>query len=70
MDIIFILLPLSFFLALVGLIGYLWSVKSGQFEDLDTPAMRILSEDQKIEPKCVPEAHANLKVTKRVISDT
>lgn len=45
MEIVFILLPFSIALALVGLIAYLWAIKDGQFEDLDTPAMRIIVED-------------------------
>ena len=45
MDALLILVPLS--VLLVGLIGaaYLWSVGSGQFDDLDGPAHRILADD-------------------------
>ena len=45
MEIIFILLPLSIGLAVVFLIGYLWGIKRGQFDDLDTPSIRILHDD-------------------------
>lgn len=48
MDVIFILLPISFCLGLLGLIAYLWSVKSGQLEDLDTPSLRMLADDPKV----------------------
>lgn len=48
MSIIFILLPLSLFLALVALIAYIWAVKNGQFEDLKTPAMRAVFDDEEI----------------------
>jgi cbb3-type cytochrome oxidase maturation protein len=45
MDIVWLLIPLS--LALVLLIGavFWWAVKSGQFEDLEGPAHRILMDD-------------------------
>ena len=45
MDILLLLIPLS--LVLVALIGaaFLWSVRSGQFDDLDGPAHRILADD-------------------------
>jgi len=45
MDILLLLIPLS--LALVALIGgiFVWSVKSGQFDDLEGPAHRILADD-------------------------
>ena len=45
MEILFILLPASLALALLALIGFLWSTRSGQLRDLDTPAKRILFEE-------------------------
>jgi len=46
MSIIFILLPLSILLALFFLAAYFWSLHHGQFEDLDTPAMRVLFDEE------------------------
>ncbi len=45
MDILYLLVPVS--VVLVLLIGWLfwWSVDHGQFDDLDSPARRILEED-------------------------
>lgn len=45
MEILVLLIPLS--VVLVMLIGaaFWWSVKSGQFDDLEGPAHRILSDD-------------------------
>ena len=45
MDILFLLIPLSVLLAI--LIGwFFWrAVETGQFDDLDTPAVRILADD-------------------------
>ena len=45
MDILYLLVPLS--VTLVFLIGaaFWWSVRSGQFDDLEGPAHRILSDD-------------------------
>lgn len=51
MEAVYYLLPLSLMLALVGFAAYWWAVKSGQFEDLDTPAMRMLFDDEKKPPK-------------------
>jgi len=45
MGIVYILLPLSICLALVGLVGYFWCIKSGQYEDLEGPAARVLKGD-------------------------
>ncbi len=46
MGIVFVLLPISLLLAGVALWGYFWGVKSGQFDDLETPALRILFDDE------------------------
>jgi len=45
MDILFLLIPLS--VVMVALIGLLfwWSVRSGQYDDLEGPAHRIFDED-------------------------
>lgn len=45
MNIIFVLLPASLLLAGIAVIGYLWASRSGQFDDLDTPALRMLNDD-------------------------
>ena len=45
MSVIYFLVPITFVIVLIGLLGYLWSVKSGQFDDLDTPALRMMFED-------------------------
>ena len=48
MSIIYVLLPISLLLALVGLGAYIWALRSGQFDDLDTPARRVLFDDDRI----------------------
>ncbi len=42
----FYLIPISIGLGFVGLIAFLWSLKSGQYSDLDGAAERILFEDE------------------------
>lgn len=48
MEIIYLLLPASLFLALIGLGAFIWASWSGQFDDLDTPARRMLFDDEGI----------------------
>lgn len=43
--VIYVMVPLALILALAGLIGFLWCARGGQFEDLDTPALRILVDE-------------------------
>ncbi|MEK6211801.1 MAG: cbb3-type cytochrome oxidase assembly protein CcoS [Pseudomonadota bacterium] len=47
MEILYLLIPLS--LVLVFVIGavFWWSVKSGQFDDLEGPAHRIIQDEDK-----------------------
>ncbi len=45
MSAIYIALPLALLLALAGVLAFIWSVRSGQMDDLETPALRILGED-------------------------
>lgn len=45
MSILVILIPLALALAFFFLIGFVMSVRSGQYEDLETPAFRILLDD-------------------------
>jgi len=40
-----ILIPAALILGLLGLAAFLWSLKSGQYEDLDGAAERILYDD-------------------------
>ena len=47
MDILILLIPLSVVLALVIGAGFWWSVKSGQYDDLEGPAHRILADDDR-----------------------
>ena len=45
MTVLGYLIPAALFLGLLGLGAFLWALKSGQFEDLDGAAHRILFED-------------------------
>ena len=45
MSALYIALPIALLLALVGVIAFIWSVRSGQMDDLETPALRIFGED-------------------------
>jgi cbb3-type cytochrome oxidase maturation protein len=51
MSIIGLLLPLALLLGLIFLGGFIWMSASGQYEDLDTPAYRLLLEENSIHRK-------------------
>jgi cbb3-type cytochrome oxidase maturation protein len=44
-NVLLYLVPLALMLGLTGLIGFLWTLKSGQYDDLDGAALRILPDD-------------------------
>ena len=39
------LIPIALMLGFAGLIAFVWSLKSGQFDDLEGASLRILSDD-------------------------
>lgn len=45
MNQILVLIPIALFLGLCGLGAFLWSMRSGQYDDLDGAAYRILFDD-------------------------
>lgn len=45
MDILYLLIPIALILAGIAIGAFFWSVNSGQFDDLESPAHRILYDD-------------------------
>ena len=45
MNALLILIPLSLVLLLAAIWAFAWSVRRGQFDDLDTPAIDLLQDD-------------------------
>jgi len=45
MEVIYGLLPGMLFLSLIGVVLFFWAVKSGQYDDMDGAANRILMDD-------------------------
>lgn len=45
MDVLYALVPLSLVLLGLAILIFFWAVRSGQFDDMDSPAHRILFDD-------------------------
>jgi len=45
MDILYLLIPLGLVILGIAIAAFIWAVKSGQFEDMQGPAHRILMDD-------------------------
>lgn len=46
MTILYLLVPVAFILALAGVGAFFWSVQNGQYDDVETPAIRVLLDDE------------------------
>lgn len=46
MTILLLLVPISLLLLGVAIWAFVWAVRRGQFDDLDTPALDILADDE------------------------
>ena len=46
MEVMIILVPLALGLGVVGLAGFLWSLKNGQYDDLDGAAWRAILDEE------------------------
>jgi cbb3-type cytochrome oxidase maturation protein len=49
MEIIYLLIPLSIILLGLIIAGFFWAVNSGQFDDLEGPAYRILQDEDELD---------------------
>lgn len=62
MEILYLLIPLSIILVLIIAWVFMWSIQSGQYDDLDGPAYRILMDDDRTDRKRLnanePDDHA------------
>lgn len=46
METIFVLLPLALLIAAIAVGFFIWAARTGQFDDLETPAVRMLFDDE------------------------
>jgi len=51
MSVLLLLVPLALVLLIAAIWAFAWAVKRGQFEDLDTPALSILVDDDEPPPQ-------------------
>ncbi|MBW2528386.1 MAG: cbb3-type cytochrome oxidase assembly protein CcoS [Deltaproteobacteria bacterium] len=56
MSVVFILLPLALLFVGIAITWFVWAVRSGQYDDLETPAVRILFDDEPAMPSSSPES--------------
>jgi cbb3-type cytochrome oxidase maturation protein len=56
MSIVYLLIPLGLGLLALSVWAFFWAVRSGQFDDLDSPAVQILLDDDRAPPPIAERA--------------
>jgi cbb3-type cytochrome oxidase maturation protein len=46
MSVIFLVVPLATLIVLAAVIAFVWGARRGQFDDMDTPAVRMLYDEE------------------------
>lgn len=46
MSVLFVLVPVAIVVVAVAIAAFLWATRGGQFDDLDTPPLRLLGDDE------------------------
>ena len=46
MSMLFLVLPAAVLIASLAVVAFVWAVRRGQFDDLDTPPLRVLGDDE------------------------
>ncbi len=58
MSVIYIVLPLAFVIAGAGVWAFVRAARGGQFDDLDTPAVRVVTDDDPLPPGATDASHS------------
>jgi cbb3-type cytochrome oxidase maturation protein len=54
MEVLVFLVPLALMLGAIGLMGFLWSLKNGQYDDLEGAGWRAIADDEPAPEEPVP----------------
>jgi cbb3-type cytochrome oxidase maturation protein len=49
-SVFYVLVPLALLLAGAGVLAFRWAVRDGQYDDVETPALRMLLDDEVVPP--------------------
>ncbi len=54
MEVLVFLVPLALMLGLLGLMGFLWALRNGQYDDLEGAGWRAIADDEPVQNKPAP----------------
>ncbi len=46
MSVIYIVLPIAIVLAVAAVAAFIWATRTGQYDDMDSPALRMLNDEE------------------------
>ncbi len=55
MSVIFLIIPIVLLVVFAAVLAFIWATRKGQFDDMETPAVRILHEDEEATTKPGPD---------------
>ncbi|HEU4335164.1 MAG TPA: cbb3-type cytochrome oxidase assembly protein CcoS [Candidatus Eisenbacteria bacterium] len=58
MSVLYIVLPIALVLVGVAVVAFVWAARRGQFDDMETPAIRALHEEPKQKQVVGPQTDA------------
>jgi cbb3-type cytochrome oxidase maturation protein len=61
MEVLVFLVPLALTLGAIGLMGFLWSLKNGQYDDLEGAGWRAIADDEPIPEEPGPSTKTGLR---------
>jgi len=64
-NVLVYLVPMAIGLGLIGLFAFLWALKSGQYDDIDGAAQRVLSDDDVADEKSAATSRNRLSSAQR-----
>jgi cbb3-type cytochrome oxidase maturation protein len=60
MEVMVFLIPLALLLGAVGLMGFLWSLRNGQYDDLEGAGWRAIADDEPVLETAAPACRVPL----------
>jgi cbb3-type cytochrome oxidase maturation protein len=63
MTVLLYLIPAALGLGLIGMLAFLWALRSGQFDDLDGAAQRVLFDDADAEARAASSRRQTKRTT-------
>jgi cbb3-type cytochrome oxidase maturation protein len=65
MESLYLLIPIALIFCIIAIKLLLWAISSGQYDDLDKEAWRILAEDEPAKPGAEPQDPASKTPVKK-----